>query len=375
MTVSWRVFLSILVMLSFLAPNIVHVQDGAAEAGDTIRVNVSVDAGPPNSGAIMPDISADGRYVAFVSPASNLVPEDTDQEGVGGYDVFVRDLQTRITRQISVTSDGQDGNGDSWAPSISGDGRFIAFRSAATNLVPDDTNERHDTFVFDQQTGAIERIESSGNPVISDDGRFVAIHGYRNDYQGAYLFDRASDTVERVDLSNDGTLPSGELFSSVPRALSSDGRYVAFTSDASELMPESPDSPLFEHVFVRDRQDGVTEHISVSSDGIQYRPHGDVEISSGGQFVVFAARAIPRLPGQSTGYPNIYMRDRDRDTTIRVSIAIGNGIPDSWCLTPTISEDGRFVAFASGASNLVPGDDNNRVDVFAAIFCSVSLRA
>ena len=364
MTIPWQVSLSILAVLSFLAPNIVHVQYGAAEAGDTIRVNVSVDGGPPSSEAIMPDISADGRYVAFVSPASNLVPEDTDQEAVGGYHVFVRDLQTSTTRQISVTSDGQDGNGDSWAPSISGDGRFIAFRSAATNLVLDDTNERHDAFVFDQQTGAIERIESRGNPVISDDGRFVAIHGYRNDYQGAYLFDRASDTVERVDLSNDGTLPSGELFSSVPRALSSDGRYVAFTSDASELMTGSPDSPLFEHVFVRDRQDGVTEHVSVSSDGIQYRPHGDVDISSDGQLVVFAARTIPRLPGQSTSYPNIYMRNRDRETTIRVSIAIGNGVSDSWCLTPTISDDGRSVAFASSASNLVSDDDNGRVDVF-----------
>jgi hypothetical protein len=157
-----------------------------------------------NGNSLRAAISADGRYVAFMSWASNLVPGDTN----GSADVFVHDLQTGATTRLSVDSDGNQGNGDSWNPAISADGRYVAFQSWASNLVPGDTNGSADVFVHDLQTGATTRlsVDSSGNegndesydPAVSADGRYVAfeslasnlVPGDTNDEWDIFVHDR-----------------------------------------------------------------------------------------------------------------------------------------------------------------------------------------
>src|SRR5688572_4209052 len=159
-------------------------------------------------------ISADGRYVAFASWASNLVAGDTNGSG----DVFVRDRQTGTTERVSVASGGSEGDADSWEPAISADGRYVAFSSSASNLVPDDTNGTFDVFIRDRQTG----------------------------------------TTERVSVASDGS--EGNAGSWEP-VIGADGPDVAFSSLADNLVPGDTNGVM--DVFVRDRQAGTTERISV----------------------------------------------------------------------------------------------------------------
>ena len=159
------------------------INPALAAAGDTTRVSVASDGAQGNGYSYHPSISADGRYVAFESYATNLVSGDTN----GYIDVFVHDRQGGGTTRVSVTSDGAQGGTGSWNPSISADGRYVAFMSAASNLVSGDTC-CSDIFVHDRQSGQTTRVSvasdgAQGNnhswyPSISADGRYVAFHSY-----------------------------------------------------------------------------------------------------------------------------------------------------------------------------------------------------
>jgi Tol biopolymer transport system component len=184
-------------------------------------------------------VSADGRYVAFHSEATNLVAGDTN----GSEDVFVRDRVTGTTERVSIATGGAEGNGHSSAESISADGRFVAFESQASNLVSGDTNGQADIFVRDRQTGTTERVSRatsgaqgnslSGGPAISADGRFVAflsfstnlVPGDTNGHYDIFVRDRLNGTTERVSVATGGTQADGDSYSP---AISADGRYVAF---------------------------------------------------------------------------------------------------------------------------------------------------
>src|SRR3954453_6718010 len=151
-----------------------------AAQGTTVRVSVAAGGGDTSANSNWPSASADGRYVAFSSWADNVVPNDANGES----DVFVRDLQTGTTRLVSVASDGTQANGASFTPSISADGDVVAFRSDATNLVANDTEGFVDVFVHTMSTGRTIRVsqQPSGvganrdsiEPSISADGRVVA---------------------------------------------------------------------------------------------------------------------------------------------------------------------------------------------------------
>jgi Tol biopolymer transport system component len=190
------------------------------QTGTTKLISVASDGTQGNSYSDNPSISADGRYVAFDSLAHNLVSGDTNDRG----DIFVKDLQTGTTKRISVASDGTQGNNYSGNASISADGHYVAFESEATNLVSGDTNRARDIFVKDLQTGTTKRIS------VASDGT-----------QGNYSFYNAS--------------------------ISADGRYVAFESGASNLV--SGDTNGVYDIFVKDLQTGTTQRISVASDGSQ----------------------------------------------------------------------------------------------------------
>jgi Tol biopolymer transport system component len=378
--------LAVLALLTFLPSG-----RGAATPGTTERVSVDSSGnqgnGPSGGFGIRGlAISADGRYVAFRSDATNLVPGDTN----GVEDVFVHDRQTGVTERVSVDSSGKEGNSHSVAPAISGDGRYVAFLSGASNLVPGDTNGHEDVFVHDRQTEVTERVsvDSSGkegkgwsrNPAISADGRYVAfeseasnlVPGDTNGDPDVFVHDRQAGVTERVSVDSSGNQGMGWSFHP---AISADGRYVAFDSWAGNLVPG--DTNGRGDVFVHDRQTGITERVSVDSSGNEgNRNSWDPAISADGRYVAFASDASNLVPGDTNNFcdfnqdgnlencPDVFVHDRQTGVTERVSVDSSANEGNGWSGNPAISADGRYTAFDSRADNLVPGDTNNWSDVF-----------
>ena len=246
--------------------------------GQTSRVSVSSSGAQANDLSRSPTISASGRYVAFSSDAHNLVDGDTIYQ----HSVFLHDRQTGQTSLISVSSSGVQGNGASYNSSITADGRYVAFHSYATNLVPGDTNGVADAFVHDRQTGQTTRVSVSStgeqgdlnslSPSISADGRYVAysswssnlVEGESNDRMDVFVYDRQTGRPSRISVSSGGEPGNGN--SEMP-SISADGRFVAFHSIASNLVEGDTNDKYDE--FVHDRQTGQTTRASVSSNGEQ----------------------------------------------------------------------------------------------------------
>ena len=249
-----------------------------AHAGQTTRVSVSTADAQGNQVSGPNAISADGRYVAFYSWADNLVVGDTN----GMSDAFVRDRVTGKTTRVSVGSVGTQGNDMSFTSAISADGRYVAFMSHASNLVAWDTNGRGDAFVRDLVTGKTTRISVSsagaqGNNTsypnaVSADGRYVAfsssadnlVAGDTNGTKDAFVRDRVTGKTTRVSVDSAGVQGN---YGGSPSAISADGRYVAFTSNADNLV--AGDTNGWGDAFVRDRVIGKTTRVSVSSAGTQ----------------------------------------------------------------------------------------------------------
>ena len=344
--------------------------------GQTTRVSVASDGTQGNGSSLQPSISADGRFVAFYSYATTLVPGDTN----GGHDVFVHDRQTGQTTRVSVASDGAQGNSVSYWASISADGRFVAFESWAGDLVAGDTNDVWDVFVHDRQAGQTTRVSvasdgTQGNsnshlPSISADGRFVAfrseasnlIEGDTNGDYDVFFHDRETGQITLVSVAPDGT--QGNAASYWP-SIDADGRFVAFASRATNLV--EGDTNGFQDVFVHDGQTGQTTRVSVASDGMQgtYRSgHDGVSISADGRFVAFQSDATNLVPGDNNATKDVFVHDRETGQTERVSVPSAGTQGNSDSSQPSMSGDGRFVAFTSQATNLVAGDTNGSWDVF-----------
>ncbi len=342
-------------------------------ANTTTRVSLDSSDAEGNSWSYFPSISADGRYVAFVSLATNLVAGDTN----GTYDIFVRGTVANTTTRVSLNSSGAEGNSVSTKPSISADGRYVAFYSGATNLVAGDTNGAYDIFVRDTVANTTVRVslDSSGaqgngdssDPSISADGRYVAfgsvatnlVAGDTNGKQDIFVRDTVANTTARVSLDSSGAEGSDSYFPSI----SADGRYVAFESWSSNLV--AGDTNGVDDIFVRDTVANTTTRVSLDSSGAQgddysYFP----SISADGRYVAFKSLATNLVAGDTNGTYDIFVRDTRTNTTTRVSLdssgAEGNGFSD----LPSISADGRYVAFYSGATNLVVGDTNGWGDTF-----------
>ena len=347
-----------------------------AGAAKTRRVSVSSTGAEADDGSYRPAISPDGRFIAFISNATNLVSGDTN----GFADVFVRDLKTHRTRRVSVSSAGAQANGASYNPSISADGRFVAFYSGATNLVGNDTNGVSDVFVRDLKTHKTRRVSLSsagveGNsdsyePSISADGRFVVFHSFASNLVGgdtnatadAFVRDLKTHKTRRVSVSSSGLEGDGD---SVAPEITADGRFVAFYSYATDLV--GGDTNGFSDIFVRDQETHKTKRVSVSSAGAQGNDNvgGFPSISADGRFLAFASYASNLVPGDTNTFEDVFLRNRKTRRTTRVSAsssgAQANG--SSFLIDPpVISADGRFVAFISNATNLVGGTTSGEQD-------------
>ena len=311
-----RIRRSLLLIALVGAMTAVTAGPAAAGGARTRLVSVSSTGVQGNAESTAAGISGNGRYVIFESAASNLVPGDTNGFG----DVFVRDVNTGTTSRVSVSSTGAQANYLSTIGSISGNGRYVTFISHATNLVPGDTNDVPDVFVRDLRAGTTSRVNVSST--------------------GAQANDRSIGT-----------------------AISADGRYVTFGSEASNLVPGDTNGAF--DVFVRDLRAGTTVLVSVSSTGAQGNDFSvGSEISADGRYVAFTSVASNLVPGDTNNSNDVFVRDRRTGTTSRVSVTSTGAQASTDSYFSKISADGRYVAFSSPATNLVPDDTNQAWDVF-----------
>ncbi len=316
-------------------------------------------------------VSGDGRYVVFSSNASNLVPNDDNDER----DVFLRDRSLGTTVAVSINSSGEVGNESSSEPSISADGRFIAFTSGASDLVPDDDNDADDIFVYDRVQGTMERvsIDTDGTqgdgdsfaPALSDDGQVVVFmdqsenfdEGSGNDRTDVFIYDRSTGTLEIANV------PAGIGLEFDP-AISGDGRYVSYVSPNPEGLTDTNGG--IEDVFVFDR---TTDTRVIGSTDAMGDQGGSTSrggsLSSDGRFLAFHSRNNYGFTPDNNGANfDVFVKDLQSADVERISENEMGENGDAESLGAFISGDGRFVVFLSEASDLVPNDTNSAFDVF-----------
>ncbi len=344
--------------------------------GTTARVSLSGQGQEADGASAWPEISADGLSVVFASTATNLVDGDTNEVE----DVFVVDLQSGAVERVSRSASGGQANAASSHPVISGDGRFIAFVSAAINLFPGATTGREEIYLYDRDDGSLRWVSKpltgsvndglSGEPAISADGNWVAfssnsaqlVSGDNLGLRDIFLWNRASSTIERISVTQTGG--EADSLSYVP-AISADGRFIVFRSHASNLV--AGDTNLSGDIFLRDTLNGALQRVNLSTTGEQAGgPSDEPAISADGRFIVFRSSATNLVPNDTNGHRDIFVRDM-QGTTTRVSVDSSAGESNGRNYSPAISADGAAIAFYSEADNLdlVRVDDNDTKDVFA----------
>jgi Tol biopolymer transport system component len=406
------------------------------QTGTTTRVSVATGGGEASAGSGQPALSADGRWVAFSSPARELMAGDAN----GVSDVFLHDRLGAITSRVSVDSGGGDADGPSVAPDLSGDAAVVAFESKATDLLQGGADGNNQADVFVAAGGVISRVNvgapvpqggDSGAPALSPDGRYVAYTSAATNiappdpYPGTdiFLFDRTAGTTRRVSVAGPGGAPDGPSHSadvltggtsvlvafasdatnlvaadgnratdvfvrdvststttresldaaggeangaSASPQLSADGGLVTFASNAANLTV-TPPAPGTSEVYRRDRISGALERVSgPGGAGVADGAVGSSSpaLSAGGNLVAFASQSPDLVPGDTNRTADVFLHDRAGGTTSRASLGRVGDQPDGPSSEPAISADGRFVAFASEAANLVLGDTNGASDIF-----------
>ncbi len=318
-----------------------------------------------------PTISDSGNLVAFASDAA-LVAGDSNSVR----DIYVRDRTAGTTTRASVsTGGGQGGGGHSTIATISDDGGVVAFISAKTNLVADDTNAATDAFAHVRAATHTERVSVAGNaanwasanPAVSNDGRYVAFESLAtnlvprdtNGDSDVFVRDHLTGTVERVSVSSGGVQANAESFHP---AISGDGRYVVFESIATNLAPDT--NGAVRDIFWHDRVTDLTQLVSVGEGENQGSTHHqNPDVSDDGRYIVFDTLSALNA-GDSNLAKDVYKRDRVAGSTLLVSRDTANGPANANSSTPSMTADGRYVAFASQASDLVANDTNALADVF-----------
>lgn len=395
----------------------------SAAVGETDLASVAA------PGAVTPDGRYIGFFATVEAHAPD--PDGATPSSPYRFEVFRRDMTTRVIERVSVPCPGcgEEADGSSGRVEMSDDGRYVAFVSWATNLVPGDDNDVRDVFVRDMKTRTTTRVsvasdadqkvlglpngaesfaKDKGSDLfsISRDGRFVSfrssssnlVHGDTNGWTDVFLRDRVKGTTTRVNLSSDGQQAQGETRTPLALGLhtmSDDGRYVYFASEATNLV-NPPTNNTVEHVYRRDLRTRETILVSVSSTGVRANKSVASEVTdprrlafthlapiviaggptvtisplsysttADGRFVAFNSDADNLVPGDTNAFTDVFLHDTLTGTTTRASVSSDGaeavGGPSG---TPSLSGDGRFIAFDSNATNLVRGDENDSVDVF-----------
>lgn len=293
------------------------VPAGSACAGyfsKTVVLSRLADGRTASGGSRLVSMSGDGRYVAFQSDAADLAP------GSGPFtDVFVRDTVTGDTVCASRGYDGRVADGPSTSPAISADGRWVAYESAASDIVAGDTNGAHDVFVYDRLTG----------------------------------------TNRLVSVSVSGGVGDADSFTP---AIDDDGSKIAFVSSADNLV--YGDTAGRDDVFVRDLQAGGTVRVSVGVAGEADGESSGASISGDGGVVAFVSSASNIVAGDTNGQPDVFAIGSNATGAVRVSVATGGGQVSLGSYAPSVSQTGRWVAFESLSGSLVAGDTNGVRDIF-----------
>lgn len=346
--------------------------------GTVERIGVDTQGAPAEDSVDEAGISADGRYVVFVSFATHLVSGDTN----GTADVFVHDRVTHETQRVSVDGAGAQANGPSDGASITPDGRHVLFQSQASNLVAGDDNESSDVFVRDRELGTTVRVSvgpggleaaaDSVNATISDDGRIVAFQSSAanlvpsdtNAAPDIFVRDLDAGVTCRVSVSSAGAQAGGGRWpASLGALISGNGRYVAFASFATNLV--AGDTNGAGDVFLHDRQSGTTERVSVGSSGTQGNAGSWAgPLSVDGRLVSFESAATNLVPGDANAQADVFVRDRDGGTTQLVTLGSLGVQANGVSYLGDLSGDGQHVAFTSAATNLVPNDSGPSLDAF-----------
>lgn len=334
-----------------------------------------------NEPATTSALSTDGRYVAFASNGAGFVANDTN----GLWDVFVFDREAGVTSRVSVASNGTEGNGESGLVlpdviqtriSLSADGRYVAFTSDATNLVANDTNNFPDVFVHDRQTGMTSRVSVASNgeqglrdsyaPSLSADGRYVAFVSNAFNFAASrpgvdptvYVHDRETGQTTPVSVTSAGDYVNNSYWP----VISADAHYVAFVSTSPILVPPGHSTTeRLPQIYIHDRETGETTLVSRSPDGTPGDARSDLpSISAHGRYVAFDSSATNLVAGggvQGQALYNIYVHDRQTGLNRMVSITSDSSPIPLWSRTPSISGDGRSIAFAAGRSVYVHQPD------------------
>lgn len=346
-------------------------------APSTILVSAGLGGAAANSHSGSVVVSANGRYAAFVSDATNLVTGDTN----GAADVFLQNLQSKAIARVSVSSEGVQANADSdWgSPAISADGRYVAFASVATNLAAGALAAVQQIYVHDNQTGATICASvgpagtpgngASASPSISADGVSVAfasdatnlVDGDTNGVTDVFVRNIGAGTTAIASLAPGGAQADGP--SGFP-AISGNGRYVAFASAATNLV--AGDTNDATDVFVHDLQTGGVALVSTASDGTQGDDWSDYTpgISEDGRFVAFISKASNLVVGDANDAPDAFVHDMQSGLTYAVTIAANGTFANDASIGAALSGDGRYAAVSSNATNLVATDTNGATDVF-----------
>lgn len=354
------------------------------QTGEVTLISKATNGDQANNYSDSPSISADGRYVAFASPATNLVPGDV----LTDYKIFVHDTQTGTTSIATSNFDGdilggypEYGNSNY----MSADGRYISFHSGDTNLVTGDTNGVWDVFVKDMQAGTLVRASTdsagiegnagSSEPAISADGRHVAFVSYAtnlvtgdtNADGDIFVKDLQTGQTIRVSTSTGGGQVSGHNFY-WPPTISADGRYVVFDSDSTSLVAN--DTNALEDFFIKDTQTDITRRVTTSSAGVEANDDSQVddaslEVSADGRFVLFASYASNLVPGDTNAGQDVFLKDMATGDVSRISTSSLGVEGDSGGFTSdSMSADGRYITFMSDSTNLVEGETNGTISIF-----------
>ncbi|MGI0491461.1 Calx-beta domain-containing protein [Alkalinema pantanalense CENA528] len=354
----------------------------------TVQLISKVGSTLANGASANPIISNDGQYVVFTSTASNLVANDSNN----AQDVFLWNRTTGVIQLVSKTGSGNSGNAASANATISANGLYVVFTSTASDLVAGDTNAAQDVFAFNTQTGAVTLLstgasgignDNSFNPVISDDGRYVAFTSdatnlVANDTNGTqdvfrYDLQAASNPLALVSVNTSGnagvTTGTPTTLGSYAPTMSADGNLIAFVSTASDLTTTTDTNGNVADVFIRNMQTGQTSLVSVNSAGTgSGNGSGSLNpvISADGRYVAFVSTASDLVTGDTNGnIQDVFVRDTVTGRTRLISldesdINAGNAASKD----PTLSRNAAYIAFTSDASNLVADDLNRAADVF-----------